>query len=157
MSTPRNPVPADLPGLVQIWHDGWHEAHGGLVPPDLVAARDMTDFDRRLRSLLDQTRVLGPSGAPIGFCSLRGEELMQLFVSPEVRGTGAALTLMKDGERRLRTSGVAVAWLACVIGNDRAARFYSRHGWQRMGSVQYRAETASGVISVTEWKYEKAL
>lgn len=154
MRTIRNPVSDDLSCLCRIWHDGWHEAHAAHVPNDLVEARNMTDFDRRLRAMLEETRVIGPISAPIGFCTLRADELMHLFVSPEVRGTGAALALLENGEARLKQRGIKMAWLACVIGNERAAHFYEREGWKRKGLIEYSAETARGAITLQEWRYE---
>ena len=49
------------------------------------------------------------------------------------------------------------AWLACAIGNDRAARFYEKCGWTRMGTMINEAETSRGPFSLEVWRYEKQL
>ena len=72
--------------------------------------------------------MIGPRGAPLGFTMLKGDEVYQLYVSREARGRGVAAALMADAEQRLAARGVSDAWLACAIGNERAARFYEKQG-----------------------------
>jgi len=52
---------------------------------------------------------------------------------------------------------VTTAWLACAIGNERAARFYEKHGWRRAGIVTNAAETSQGVFMLDVWRYEKTV
>jgi hypothetical protein len=58
---------------------------------------------------------------------------------------------------RLANAGVTTAWLACAIGNDRAARFYEKHGWHRAGTTINFAETSAGVFRLEVWRYEKSI
>jgi ribosomal protein S18 acetylase RimI-like enzyme len=88
---------------------------------------------------------------------VRDDELYQLFVSADAHGSGVAAALMADAEARLAESGVATAWLACAIGNDRAARFYEKCGWHRAGIMVNHAETSGGTFPLEVWRYEKAL
>jgi GNAT superfamily N-acetyltransferase len=88
---------------------------------------------------------------------LKGDELYQLYVSALARGTGVAAALIADAEARLRAGGVQLAWLGCAIGNDRAARFYEKSGWHRVGTVVERLETSSGEFPLEVWRYEKSL
>ena len=88
---------------------------------------------------------------------MKGDELYQLFVAAHARGSGAAVALIRDAETRLAESGVETAWLACAIGNDRAARFYEKNGWHRAETMINLAETSSGVFSLEVWRYEKSL
>jgi GNAT superfamily N-acetyltransferase len=88
---------------------------------------------------------------------IQGDELDQLFVAAEARGTGVAAALLADGEARLAAAGVRTAWLACAIGNDRAARFYEKHGWRRAGTMIHRPETPDGPFPLEVWRYEKEL
>jgi RimJ/RimL family protein N-acetyltransferase len=53
--------------------------------------------------------------------------------------------------------GVETAWLACAIGNERAARFYEKCGWRRTGNMINYAETANGAFPLEVWRYEKVL
>lgn len=153
----RDPIAADLPTLGALWHDGWHEAHAPHVAEALTRTRTLEDFDRRLRAMLKETRVAGAPGNPLGFCTLRDDELMHLFVSPGARGSGMATALLKDGEARLQERGVQLAWLACIIGNNRTARFYERENWIRKYVMTYLEETCTGRFPLEKWRYEKVL
>lgn len=153
----RNAEEADLDRLAEIWHQGWHEAHAHLVPPELTRLRTLPNFRERLKAALPHLRVAGPPGAPLGFCQLQHDELFQLYVSADFRGSGVAAALIADGESRLAERGVEVAWLACAIGNERAARFYEKSGWRRTGIVINEAETSAGPFPLEVWRYEKRL
>jgi GNAT superfamily N-acetyltransferase len=100
---------------------------------------------------------VGPSGAPVGFCIVRGDELYQLFVSAQSRGSGVAAALIADAEARLSATGAETAWLACAIGNERAARFYEKCGWHRAGTTMNQVETSNGTFPLEVWRYEKSL
>ncbi|HXW04418.1 MAG TPA: GNAT family N-acetyltransferase [Vicinamibacterales bacterium] len=155
-----NARPADereIDHLARVWFDGWHESHGPIVPAALTRLRTLRNFRDRLEAALPDIRVVGPPGSPVGFCIVRGDELYQLFVSAESRGSGAAAALMADAEARLAAGGVRRAWLACAIGNVRAARFYEKCGWQLAGTMVNQAETAEGTFPLEAWRYEKSL
>ncbi len=153
----RSADTAEIDHLARLWHDVWHETHAPLQPPELIRLRTLGSFRERLQVALPSIRVAGPLGAPVGFCVLKGEELYQLFVSPEARGSDVAAALIADAEARLAERGVETAWLACAIGNDRAARFYEKSGWRLAGTVVNPAETSSGPFPLEVWRYEKRL
>lgn len=133
MTTARRATPDEFPALARLWEAGWHDAHDGRVPASLVALRTPESFLDRLPALGEALRVAGPSGAPLGLCVARGGEIDQLYVAPSARGTGLAALLLSDGEARLAAAGTRVGRLACAIGNDRALRFYAKHGWRDDG------------------------
>jgi len=56
----------------------------------------------------------------------------------------------------MRDAGVETAWLACAIGNERAARFYEKHAWRRVGTVMHQPDDSGG-IEFEVWRYEKRL
>lgn len=148
---------AELGPLAQLWYDAWQDAHAHLVPAGLARLRTLESFRPRLAAALADVRVVGAAGQPQGFCMTRQDELYQLFVSAPARGSGIAAVLLADGERRLADAGVRSAWLACVIGNERAARFYEKNGWRRAGIVTSRLETQEGPFLLDVWRYEKSL
>jgi ribosomal protein S18 acetylase RimI-like enzyme len=143
--------------LAGLWYDGWRDAHLNIVPAELTRLRTLESFKERLQSALSDVRVLGPARAPVGFCIVKADELYQLFVSADARGSGAAAVLLADAETRLAANGVARAWLACAIGNERASRFYEKCGWQRVGTMVNELETKEGTFLLEVWRYEKSV
>lgn len=153
----RCPEPAEIPVLAALWHAGWHEAHAAHVPAELTAQRTLESFAIRLPGLLPATRVTGPPGAPTGICTIRDDELNQMFVSPAARGTAAAQALIADGEARLYASGIRRAWLGCVIGNVRAASFYKKCGWHNARVFSDPLDLVKGTYDLDVWRFEKDL
>jgi ribosomal protein S18 acetylase RimI-like enzyme len=148
---------AEVAPLARLWHDGWQDAHARILPAALAGLRTLESFESRLRAALEDVRVAGPSGAPVGFSMTKGDELYQLYVAAEARGAGVAAALIDEAEARLAAAGFKTAWLACAIGNERAARFYEKRGWRRVGTVVSRLETQEGIFPLEVWRYEKAL
>jgi GNAT superfamily N-acetyltransferase len=153
----RNAHPSEIDRLARIWYDGWQDAHAQILPAELARLRTFESFGERLRAALDQVRVAELSGEAVGFCMVHGDELYQLFVTATARGFGVAAALVVDAEARLAAAGVATAWLACAIGNQRAARFYEKCGWQRTGTVVNPLDTPAGIFRLEVWRYEKRL
>lgn len=153
----RDAQPGEVDQLAKLWHDAWRDGHEAIVPAELTRRRTPESFRERMRALLPEVRVVGPPGQPLGFCTVRADELYQLFVAAEARGTGAAVALVSDGEARLAERGVEIAWLACAIGNERAARFYEKCGWRRAGTMVIHLPTPEGEFPLEVWRYEKDL
>ena len=153
----RPAEPADLTPLARLWRQGWLDAHLAILPQDLVALRTQQSFDERMAAALPRVRVLGRVGAPMGFHLIKADELNQFYVDGAARGTGAAAVLMADAEARLLEAGIATPWLACAIGNDRAARFYEKAGWVRARVENVPTETSAGPYPLEVWRYEKRL
>jgi GNAT superfamily N-acetyltransferase len=153
----RAAEPGEVDHLARVWYDAWRDAHAGIVPEELKRYRTLPSFRDRLAAALADFRVIGPVGAPVGLYLLKGDELYQLFVAAEARGTGIAAALIDDAEARLAASGVRTAWLACAIGNNRAARFYQKRGWRRVGTFTSQLQTPEGTIPLEVWRYEKRL
>jgi len=147
----------EIDQLANIWYQGWLDAHDQIVPAELKRIRTRESFGPRLKALLSSVRVAGPPGAPLGLCIVKDDELYQLYVSAEARGSGVAAALISDAEALLAEAGYETAWLACAIGNDRAARFYEKCGWRRVGNMINHLEIESGVFDLEVWRYEKAL
>jgi GNAT superfamily N-acetyltransferase len=146
---------SDVDRLAQIWFDGWRDGHLAIVPAALARLRTLESFRNRLRAALADARVAVGAETPIGFAILKGDELYQFFVAAEARGTDVAAALIADAEQQLAARGVTTAWLACAIGNDRAARFYEKRGWQRTATITYQAETSEGPFPIENWRYER--
>lgn len=147
----------EIDRLAQLWHDGWQDAHASILPTELARHRTLESFRQRLEEDLATVRVAGAPGRPTGFSMVRQDELYQLYVSKHSRGTGVAKTLLVDAEDHLAVAGVARAWLACAIGNERAARFYEKQGWCRVGPMISALKTPVGIFELEVWRYEKTV
>ena len=153
----RSAEEVEIDRLARIWYEGWHDAHAQIVPVELTRLRTLESFRERLQAALPNVRIVGPSGEPIGFCIVKQDELYQLFVTAQSRGSGVAAALVADAEAQLSECGVEVAWLACAIGNERAARFYEKCGWRQVGNMVNHAETSNGTFPLEVWRSEKHL
>ena len=155
--TARPPDPSETGALARLWYDGWQDAHAAILPAALARARTRESFAERMAAALADVRVIGPQGAPLGFAMLKGDELNQFYVASEARGAGVAAALMADVEAQLSARGVETAWLACAIGNARAAKFYEKSGWHLAKTVVNRLDTVDGPFDLEIWRYEKHL
>jgi GNAT superfamily N-acetyltransferase len=153
----RPAEPSETLALAKLWFDGWQDAHAKILPAELKRLRTLDSFRDRMSAALPRVRVIGPLGAPLGFSMIKGDELYQLYVAGAARGSGVAAALIADVEARLDEEGVAVVWLACAIGNERAARFYEKCWWNRAGTIVCELETSEGAFPLEVWRYEKAL
>lgn len=151
----------DAERIAEIWHLGWHDAHDGLVPPELVEIRTEASFFERAPRRISDAAVATVDGDVAGFVMVVDDEVEQVYVAAEARGTGVAAELMKEAERQVQASGHAKAWLAVVAGNARARRFYERAGWVDEGAFDYAAAVdaaaETGTIAVPCRRYTKAL
>lgn len=144
----------DVAAIAALWHVGWHQGHAKIVPAALVTSRVLAEFIQRTGPRVAQTRVARQGGALAGFYMLDGDELYQFYVDAAFQGQGVAGALMAHAETALAGRR---AWLACSVGNNRAAGFYNKAGWQRGAEVVYSVETATGSQDVTVWRFEKDL
>lgn len=145
---------ADVEALAGLWFDGWQDAHAEILPIELKRARTLDSFCERLVAALSDVRTAGEAGNCQGLTIVKNDELDQLYVRATARGTGLAVRLTEDALSRIRADGHRIAWLACAIGNDRAARFYERTGWKRRGVMTSQLSTPDGIFSLDVWRYE---
>lgn len=155
--TIRPALMSDTEQIAQVWHDAWHDAHGEHLPDALVRVRTPANFRERTPALISHSFVATDHRGVIGFCTVREDELDLLFVSAPARGTGCASELLEAGEMGLARRGVGRAWLSCVVGNHRAARFYTRHGWELVGTMTDESDVGGATIPFQIWRYEKSL
>ncbi|HSF36578.1 MAG TPA: GNAT family N-acetyltransferase [Nocardioides sp.] len=149
MTSIRPASDADMAAVADLWHEGWHDGHAGHVPDGLTAARTLAAFHERTPPRVADTSVaVADDGALLGFVMVVDDEVEQVFVAPAGRGTGLASELLAEAERRVAAGGHASAWLAVVVGNVRARRFYERQGWSDTGDLPYQV-TAGGKTFVS--------
>jgi len=145
----------DAKAVAKIWHDGWRDGHLGHVPDDLVTVRTKESFQSRAADRVGDTVVAVVDGEVAGFVMVVGDEIEQVYVAEQHRGSGVAALLLAEAERTVAVNGNERAWLAVVDGNVRARRFYERHGWTDEGVFDYPAVSAAGPIPVPVHRYVK--
>ena len=145
----------DVDAVAAIWYSGWGDGHLGNVPDELVAIRTKESFWTRVPARIPDTTVAIAGGEVAGFVMVVGDELEQVYVSADHRGSGVAAVLIAEAERQVKANGYAEAWLAVATGNARARRFYERSGWTDAGAFDYPADTENGPIPVPCHRYTK--
>jgi ribosomal protein S18 acetylase RimI-like enzyme len=65
-------------------------------------------------------------------------ELSKIYVLPERHGTGAAAALMNSALQRAAALGFGSVWLGVNQKNERAQRFYAKHGFTVNGTKRFR-------------------
>jgi GNAT superfamily N-acetyltransferase len=153
--TLRRATDADAAAIAVIWSGGWRDGHEGHVIDELVAARTEESFRSRAAERVPDAVVAVVDGVVAGFVMVVGDEVEQVYVAPEHRGTGVAAGLLAEAERIVAANGHRRAWLAVVAGNRRARRFYERSGWSDEGLIRYPAATLNEVVFVDAHRYTK--
>jgi GNAT superfamily N-acetyltransferase len=153
--TLRPAVAEDADAVAAIWYAGWRDGHLGHVPEELVAVRTEESFWTRAAQRVADTTVAVVGDAIAGFVMVVGDEVEQVYVSRDHRGSGVAGTLLSEAERQVKAGGHSEAWLAVAIGNERARRFYERNGWTNGGAFDYPASVGSGTLPVPCHRYVK--
>lgn len=159
----RRATPQDVPDLAALAALTFPLA----CPPGSTPA-DQQEFVTRVLSpaafetyLADPARTVlvaqGPTDGPalVGYTMLVGGdptdpdvraaltvtptvELSKCYVDPAAHGSGVADALMAASLADGRARGAAAMWLGVNQLNERAQRFYGRHGFVRVGTKRFR-------------------
>ncbi|WP_164660439.1 hypothetical protein [Tropicibacter sp. Alg240-R139] len=71
--------------------------------------------------------------------------------------TELSTDLIPQAAKLWHASWHTTAWLACTVGNVRAARFYGKNGWVNARTETLRFETHVGSYPVKIWRFEKPM
>lgn len=141
---------ADRIALVHV--RSWQAAYRGLLPQDLLDDLDGTvprraawwadrAGDAESVTLVGEFRGSVMAFAHAGPARDAGHtdhaELYAVYALAEAWGTGVGHALHEAALARLRDAGFRDAVLWVLDGNERAIRFYERHGWRFDGSEQH--------------------
>ncbi len=153
----RPATPDDFYSITTIWHQGWSDAHLGHVPEGLHEHRQFADFRARVPERAHDTTVATIDDRVVGFVMVHDDEVEQMYVAAEARGSGTATALLQHAEMTI-SGRFALAWLAVAAGNARARRFYTRNGWYDAGEFDYAAWVVEGGNFIVPChRYEKRL
>lgn len=144
----RAAVADDAAAIARVQTLGWQHGYAGLLPDEFLAGLDLEASERRWRSQLSHTgrttsefvvvdahetvlgmMVVGPSTDPDHPADGSCGHVYALYVAADRWGAGLGHALHGRGMRALIESGHTTATLWVLTGNDRALRFYGRHGW----------------------------
>jgi ribosomal protein S18 acetylase RimI-like enzyme len=65
-------------------------------------------------------------------------EISKMYVLPGRHGTGVATALMNASVELARQTGKSAIWLGVNQHNKRAQRFYTKHGFERIGEKTFQ-------------------
>ncbi|GAA2034462.1 GNAT family N-acetyltransferase [Terrabacter terrae] len=80
-------------------------------------------------------------------------ELSKIYVLPQAHGTGAAALLMARAVEWAAGSGASGVWLGVNQQNERAQRFYTKSGFERVGTKRFIV----GGVHEDDYVMERAL
>jgi putative acetyltransferase len=140
----RPMLPDDIPLLAEIFRASVEELAAedysdSQIEAWIEAADDEAAFGKRLSDQL--TLLATMDGAPVGFASLKGADVIDmLYVHPAAVGQGAASTLVDALEKLASARG---AKKLTVEASDTAHDFFRRRG--------YTAKSRNTVLRGDEW------
>jgi GNAT superfamily N-acetyltransferase len=131
-----------------------------LACPDGVPAEDIAAFitahlseerfreyiaaaDRAVLTAAAEGRIVGYAMLVRGsdgveLSTMDGVELSKMYVLPGHHGTGAATVLMRSAIDWAAGRGAESVWLGVNRKNDRAQRFYRKHGFEITGTRTFQ-------------------
>lgn len=148
---------SDISRVAALYHAVWHETQAPFMPHAEIIRRSMEFFLERMTALLHSTLVTELNEEVVAFSAWRGQLLGQLFVAMPHRGTRVASSLLTAAEIEMAKGGIAEAELHCVVGNDRARRFYERMGWHHKADIVEQVAGEHGQTDVPFWCMTKVL
>lgn len=109
-----------------------------LADPDRVVLT-ATDADRVIGyTMLTRRGDISDADVPPSVTPRPAVELSKMYVMPDWHGGGAAGLLMQAGITWAKAGGARAVWLGVNQGNQRAQRFYRKHGFGTVGTRTFR-------------------
>ena len=155
--TLRRALASDADAIAKLWHASWHAGHGSVrgVQQCLLDDRSLAQFEEQTPKLLQagehivaESADCSMAGKLAGFVSVDATEVTQIFVEPEQFGKGVGGTLLAAAEDTIAMSSSVVtegtgiqATVHALEKNERACRFYAKHGWTASDVLDSKIET----------------
>jgi GNAT superfamily N-acetyltransferase len=170
----------DARGIAEVHVDSWRAAYVGLIDQRVLDAQSVDaresmwaswisrsdaglppiGYDEpahRMLVAIEDGRIVGWAtygpGRDDGTAHLG--ELAGLYAHPSAWSTGVGHTLIAGVAEGLREAGFDAAYQRVLHGNDRASRFYERHGWLADGME--KTADAGGATALRELRHTKRL
>ncbi|MCC2028118.1 GNAT family N-acetyltransferase [Microbacterium tenebrionis] len=165
----RPAVPADADGVAEVHVRSWQAAYRDLMPQEVLDGLSVEQRAEGWRGILgdmsraSRTLVAEHEGRIVGWASFGAArdadapgtgELWGIYALPESWSSGIGHAMIAAVERELIDAGHATAYLWVLDGNERAAAFYERHGWNADGGA--KVEERPGLV-LHERRHTRAL
>jgi ribosomal protein S18 acetylase RimI-like enzyme len=173
----RDAEPVDARGIATVNVRAWRAAYRGLLPDDVLAGLSVPEREQFWSHLLTarpaHTCVVvaviadADADAVVGFAACgpplvtedRADpalgDLYAIYVEPDLWRRGVGTHLHDGAVGRLRSSGYTRSGLWLLEGNERALRFYDRHGWTPTGRTQI--DRGPGGVALQERRLHRDL
>ena len=144
----RDARPQDALAIAQVHVRAWQAGYRGLISAeslDKMKAEEraprytlgLVDPDQPATLVAEAPDVVGfVTIAPARGADAGSGEVAALHVDPAYWRQKIGAELLEAAHRRLAERGFTRAVLWLLVGNERALRFYQRHGWVPNGRTQ---------------------
>ncbi|ACV09324.1 GNAT family N-acetyltransferase [Jonesia denitrificans] len=142
--TVRHAQHSDASAIARIHIMSWRQAYSGYISNDYLDQLDVDERENMWRDVLameDTTVFLAENGRVLGFASIGAAkdedaepgdlQLYTMYLDPEAWGLGVAKELMHHADSLIPEGHAMTLWV--FEKNDRARRFYERHGFTHDG------------------------
>ncbi len=163
----RPPQLNELPDISALYAQSWKETYRGLMPQayldDLRDDAWVEKFSQMLQNGPQKLLAAFEGNTPLGaVCfgpareqSLLGwGEVVSIYVHPHAWGKGVGSRLFTAACESLQQMGCQKLYLWYLSGNERARRFYERHGFVKTPDT---LQTMVQGMLVTDIRMEKTL
>lgn len=165
----RFAVPGDEHGIAVVHVESWQAAYRGLMPQkvldDLSIPQRESGWHEYLHDpeRVSRTLVAERDGEIVGWAGFGDAresdapgsgELWGIYALPSAWSSGVGHALLETVEQKLADAGHSTVYLWVLDGNERAAAFYTKHGWIDDGGT--KVEERPGLI-LNERRHVKTL
>lgn len=150
--TYRDATPADAAALHALFNSVFCDTFAHLYEPEdlstFLSSFSIARWEERLRDPVFAVRIVEQDGVPVGYAKIGPMKLPvetsdssmlldQLYVRAEHHGSGIARQLMDWAIDEARRRAAKALYLTVFIENERAKRFYDRHGFEDVGRYAF--------------------
>jgi ribosomal protein S18 acetylase RimI-like enzyme len=145
----RAATPADADAVADYHHRCFTMTYSSQLLAGEFEAPDLAGTREQLRDWFQpgsefETRVAIVDGAPIGHVTVRGHQLVHLFVEPDHQKMGLGRHLLGHGEAMIAAGGHTDFELHARVENLAAIAFYENAGWTVTDGMIHTVEHGIG-------------
>lgn len=149
-------VETDVEAVLDVQEPGAVKALASIFPQDRYPFPRAELYERWTREIRDPDifcYVIQRGDRVAGFVAVKGDELLHFGTAVETWGSGLASVAHDETLALLANGGVRSVWLRVFEANERARRFYEKHGW----STDHERSRGNFPPHPTLLRYERAV